>query len=189
MKISIDANIGAGKTTIIQRLNDELRIPIFLEPVNEWKELLELYYNDQKRWAFTLNTQVLLSFDKWKDNKYTAIYERSSLSCKHIFAKLNHEDNNINDIEMNIFNKLYNNLSVIPDVLIYLKTDPLIAYNRIKIRSRECEKNIELSYIKNVHSKYEELIKNNYVKTYIIDANKDIETVYNNVKNIVNILA
>lgn len=186
MNISIDANIGAGKTTIIQKLNQELRIPIFLEPVNEWKELLNLYYNDQNRWAFTLNTKVLLSFNKWKNNNYNAIYERSALSCKNIFAKLNYEDNNINEEEMNIFNELYDNFNIKPHIFIYLKTDPNIAYERIIKRSRDCEKNISIEYIKKVHDKYEELFSSNLIKNiYIVDANNDLETVYNEVKNII----
>lgn len=188
MNISIDANIGAGKTTIIQKLNQELRIPIFLEPVNEWKELLNLYYNDQNRWAFTLNTKVLLSFNKWKNNNYNAIYERSALSCKNIFAKLNYEDNNINEEEMNIFNELYDNFNIKPHIFIYLKTDPNIAYERIIKRSRDCEKNISIEYIKKVHDKYEELFSSNLIKNiYIVDANNDLETVYNEVKNIIKI--
>lgn len=184
MKIAIEANIGAGKTTIMQMLNKELRIPIFLEPVEEWKELLELYYNNQDRWAFSLNTKVLLSFSKWKNNNYKALYERSSLSCKNVFAKLNLENGNINNAENILFNQLYEEFKLIPDVIIYLRTDPEISYDRLVKRNRDCEKNVELKYIKSIHQKYENMIKNQK-NVYVINANNNLEKVYSDVKEII----
>jgi deoxyadenosine/deoxycytidine kinase len=76
MKISIDGNIGCGKSSILERLCKDMRYPVFLEPVKDWTSWLHLFYKDPARWGLSFNIKVLLSFHDWKDNNYIAFYER-----------------------------------------------------------------------------------------------------------------
>ena len=62
IKICIEANIGAGKTSVLSKINEKTRLPIFLEPVNQWSHWLKLFYENPGRWGFTFNIEVLLSF-------------------------------------------------------------------------------------------------------------------------------
>jgi deoxyadenosine/deoxycytidine kinase len=54
MILCIDGVVGAGKTTLAEKISQTLNIPLFLElgdPATD--KLLSLFYEDKKRWAFT----------------------------------------------------------------------------------------------------------------------------------------
>jgi deoxyadenosine/deoxycytidine kinase len=187
MKIVIDGNIGCGKTTVIKRLNDDLRIPIFLEPLHKWNELLSLFYEEPSKWAFPFNLEVMTGFNDWKRNSFPAIYERSPLSCRNVFTELNYESGHIHPLELKIFDKIYNELSWMPDMVIYIQTDPTVCASRMQERGRDCEKGVGLDYITKVHDKYEKMVKlpQSLPITHIVDGNKDKDQVFETVKALV----
>ena len=185
MKIVIDGNIGCGKTTMIKQLNDDIRIPIFLEPLHKWNELLTLFYKDPAKWAFPFNLEVLLTFNEWKDNTFPAIYERNPLSCRYVFTDQNYDSGHIHRVELEIFKKLYKQLSWNPDVLIYIQTDPEICYKRMQERGRGCESEVSLEYLKDIHNKYEKLVLDCNIPVYIINGNKEKKQVYEQILQIV----
>lgn len=191
MKIVIDGNIGCGKTTVIKRLNDDIRIPIFLEPLQKWNDLLTLFYENPSKWAFPFNLEVMTSFHEWKYNTFPAIYERSPLSCRKVFTQLNHESGHMHHLELMVFDKIYKELSWNPDALIYIQTDPNICVSRMRERARECEKDVPLEYIEKVHQKYEDMIDSIHsssMKVFIVNGNRDKNEVYEEVKSIVSAL-
>lgn len=187
MKIVIEGNIGCGKSSLITSIGKNMRIPIFLEPLSEWN-LLSAYYKNPEKYALGFNIEVLLSFYKWKDNNFNAIYERSPTSCKYVFTELSHSLKNISNGEMELFNKLYNVLAWKNDIVIYLKTDDDSCYKRMQHRDRKCEQSVEFDYIKQVNQKHENLI-NHYklhnIPVYTINGNQEPEKVYEDVKNII----
>jgi deoxyadenosine/deoxycytidine kinase len=105
-KISIEGNIGCGKTTVCESVLNNSRLPVFLEPVSDWIPYLDEFYKDPMKWGFAFNVNVILSYQKWKNNSFTAVYERSPLSCKHVFTNQQIKDGFIHPLELNIFNKI-----------------------------------------------------------------------------------
>lgn len=188
-RIVIDGNIGCGKTTVIKELNNETRIPIFLEPLHKWNDLLTLFYEDHSKWAFTFNLEVMTSFHEWKDNSFLALYERSPLSCRHVFTQLNYENKHMHALELQVFDKIYKELKWDPEVLVYIRTDPDVCYLRMKERARCCEMGVSHDYIVSVHEKYEALVSNTDVMRnidlHIVDGNQDKKKVYEDVQKIV----
>lgn len=192
MKISIEGSIGCGKTTLLSRIQNETRLPVFLEPVTTWT-LLDKFYENIERWAFTFNLEVLLSMSKWKHNKYTAFYERSPLACRQIFVAMNFEHNMLTKEELNIFDTLYKTYSWDQDIIIYIRTDPQVCYDRMKARNRNCEEKVSIQYLNDLHEKHESMMK--YVSknkpgisTYSIDGNRDANAVYEDVMKLLNTL-
>lgn len=187
MKIAIEGNIGCGKTTVIKSLNDSIRIPIFLEPLHKWNEMLTLFYKDPAKWAFPFNLEVISSFHEWKNNTFPAIYERSPLSCRHVFTQLNHDTGHIHELELSVFDKIYKELAWKPEAIIYIRTDPNICSNRMAERARECEKELPIEYIQMVHDKYEDMIRNKTdgIIVFIVDGNNSREEVFKQVESIV----
>ena len=183
MKIVIDGNIGCGKTTMIKRLNDDMRIPIFLEPLHKWNDLLSLFYEDPQKWAFSFNLEVLLTFNEWKENNFPAIYERNPQSCRYVFTENNFESGHLHPLQMEVFKKIYERLAWVPDILIYIRTDPQICYKRMQERGRNCESSVSLDYLQKIHDKYEKLMMDSHV--HIIDGNRDKDEVYVEVLKIV----
>lgn len=185
MKIAIVGNIGTGKTTVIQKINSVLRIPIFLEPVEEWKEWLDIFYKDHHRWGFTFNVNVLMSFVQWKNNTFRAIYERSPMCCRHVFTDLQYKQGYMNTMEMELFDKLYQQLAWEPDIIIYVRSSPQTCAERIQKRGRECESNVPLDYIEKVHEQYEYMISNCKQPVHIVNGEKDEDAVFEDILKII----
>lgn len=190
MKITIESNIGGGKSTLLSLISQRTRLPIFLEPVDtDWKQGLNLFYQDQTRWGFTFNLNVLNTYHQWKDNQFKAVYERSPLSCYNVFTQLQYESHQLTDYEFELFQKFYKALAWKPDVIIYLRTLPKICLQRMQLRARACEKEVPLSYLEAVHDKYETMIKSFYlsneIPVFIIDGNRSKEFVYEDVMKII----
>lgn len=193
MKIVIEGNIGGGKSTMLNMISQRTRIPIFLEPVDtEWKQGLEYFYNDNARWGFTFNLNVLMTYNKWKDNNFKAIYERCPLSSKEVFSQLQFDDGKMTKYENDLYQEFYDKLAWEPDVVIYIRTPPTTCFTRMNSRGRECESGVPMLYLESVHEKYERLCetinKNENIKLYVVDGEQDVETVYKHIMTIIDSL-
>ena len=175
MKLYIEANIGAGKTTFINKLekyfNSSDNIICLREPVEEWINLkdskgdniLNYFYSNQERWSYTFQmnafmTRIQSINNNCKKNKINFI-ERSIYTDKNCFALLCKENKSINDIEWSLYENwfkwLNDKFDVEPTGYIYIKTTPETCYERIKKRNREEEKSIPLEYLKQLNNKHE----------------------------------
>jgi deoxyadenosine/deoxycytidine kinase len=186
--IVIDGNIGSGKTSLMELLYDHMRIPIVTEPVDEWTELLQKFYEDPQRWALALNLHVLTSFNQ---NSYNGIQliERSPMSCRHIFAKSNYKAGYMSNTDMSIFEKVFNKMKWEPLATIYIKTDPNICFERMNHRHRECEQNVSLEYIKDIHEHYEDIMQTivphiHGKRLFVVNGNQSKEDILCAVKDI-----
>lgn len=93
--ISIEGNIGSGKSTLLKILTRRFPdIQCVDEPVRDWMDLdlLSLYYQDQKRWAFTFQAYCLFSriraINHQTIDSGLMISERSIEADREVFAKL-----------------------------------------------------------------------------------------------------
>lgn len=199
MKISIEGNIGCGKSSVISRLCKDERIPVFLEPVDEWKEWLTMFYSDPERWGMSFNINVLLTFNKWKNNEFFAVYERSPVSNRYVFTKLQHDQGGMNALELKMFERLYDRLAWTPDLVVYINTTPEVSMDRMQKRARACENAVPLEYLTAVHNKYEEIfnagshtLPHEYVppsskpcRVVVVDGNRPHDEVYEDVLKII----
>lgn len=190
MKIAFEGNLGSGKSSLLARICQDLRVPVFMEPVDEWHEWLTQFYKDPVRWGMSFNIKVLLSFLKWKNNDFLALYERSPLSNRHVFAQVQYEQGRMDNMELQLFNELYKELSWFPDVVIYIRTDPETSYTRMQKRGRKCEDHVPIEYLETIHNKYEEVMKglnndNCALHMHVVDGNKSADDVYEEVKELV----
>ena len=210
--ISIDGNIGSGKSTLLKILKVELQnnknIIFLQEPVSEWlnisdgkTNILNEFYSDKIRWSYTfqnlafitrikllsdaVNKNITLPFQKRK----VIITERSTETDKHIFAKMLFDEKNMTELEYKIYNYWYEHLNTnfIINNIIYLRTTPKDAHNRIIKRSRNEESNIPLEYIQNVHKYHDEWLVNQFNNSNLcyLDGNKDFIDDEKNKQNIV----
>jgi len=164
--ISIDGNIGTGKTTFINELKKKnLPNVIFVdEPVELWTKIcvndetiLEKFYEDQIKYAFSFQMMALISRIQLlkkavKDNPNAIIVtERSLYSDKNIFAKLLYDEGKIDPHSYQIYNLWFSEyIKELPKhKFIYLYSDPKTAHERIIKRSRNGEQNINIDYLIN----------------------------------------
>ena len=190
--VSIEGNIGVGKTSLMNLLkNSNLNAEFIYEPVDEWlaikddngKDLLQTFYDDKKRWAYTFQnvayiTRMMSIIDKIKNSsKKYIIIDRSLQADLNTFAKMLYDDQFLTSIEWNayhkwntFFEKYFGNK--ITHKIIYLRSDPQIAFQRMKIRSRDAEQSIPFDYLKLLH-KYHDNWLLNHKSTLILDVNVD----------------
>jgi deoxyadenosine/deoxycytidine kinase len=188
--ISLEGNIGAGKSTLTKILLNELseiNIDFIDEPVSDWlnimdkndKNLLEYFYQDKKRWAYTFQSVAYITRLKniLNSTSSTIISDRS-LECDYkTFAKMLRDDGYIDDIEWEAYNhwkSLYSDFlgKNIKRYYIYLKCRPDVAISRISKRNREEEKIISIDYINKLHD-YHESWLNSKENVFIFDVNED----------------
>jgi deoxyadenosine/deoxycytidine kinase len=191
--ISLCGNIGSGKSTLVSNLNqNQNSYHVVQEPISEMNDLLVKYYKDFSKWAFHLQCKVLLLYNKIKtslNSECNYIIERSPIESKHIFAKALYNSGNLTKIEFQLYQEVYESLGWCPDYIIYIRTNPEVCYERIKQRSRECETEITLEYITQLHNLYESFFeKYKHSKNIVlIDGNENPEDVYNTCKQYLNI--
>ena len=58
-------------------------------------------------------------------------------------------------------------------LLIYLRCEPDIAYQRMQVRNRKAEKEIPFEYLKKLHKYHDKWLMNKMSNILIIDANRD----------------
>lgn len=187
--ITIDGNIGSGKTTILNYLHTNYNIYIDLEPIEQWKPFLDDIYNNNKNY---FNFQIRVWLDRsWiqeKDNT-TIIMERSPYFIRNTFNKYIIDNNLINNQENNIIQELYNKTDLIwkSDYYIYIRSSPEKCLERINKRCRENEQNISIDYLNEIHKLHEDAYNNaikNKMKIFVIDIeSKSLETISKEIIN------
>ena len=191
MRISIDGNIGSGKSTILALLKENIgdTYKIIDENIDDWEQYLREYYKDIKKNSLLFQMKVLHHHLGKKSNDYKpCIHERSPLSCINIFGQNLKNKSFLGNLDMELMNSYNNSFGWIPDKIIYIRTDPEIAKKRVDKRSRDGE-TIPLTYLNEIHNLYEKeyiLEKKDKPEIFIVDGNKTIEQVYISVSNIIN---
>ena len=206
MIITVEGNIGSGKSTILKHLeslnNDNI---VFVpEPVAEWlnikvagKNVLEMFYENQKEnsfWfqvlAYITRLRNFMSIVEKNPNKII-VCERSIYTDKYVFAKMLYEAGNISEIEWTTYCYWFDTFKekTKVDVILYVNTEPEECFNRINKRCRpeEVDK-ISKDYLAVCHNKHLQWFHESEDKSNIIYINghESIENVMNNVNEILN---
>lgn len=156
--ITIDGNIGAGKTTILNYLHNNFNINIDLEPVDKWKPFLDnIYYNKKNYFNFQIRVWLDRSWIQEKNNNSVIIMERSPYFIRNTFNKFFYDNNFISNEENNIINEFYDKTDNFwtSSYYIYLRSSPNKCLERILLRGRENEMNINLDYLNEIHQLHE----------------------------------
>lgn len=157
--ITIDGNIGCGKTSVLNYLHKYYKIPVDLEPVDNWEKHLNDMYDDREG-VFKFQVRVWLDrcWVQEKSEKSIILMERSPHFIKNVFIKSAKDLKMISEKEQEVLLALHNNTDRMwsPNSYIYLRSKPDNCCKKIKKRNRPSEKNITPEYIKILHDIHEE---------------------------------
>lgn len=169
--ISIEGNIGSGKEEFIQffkkYFSDEI---IFIEDnVYNWKDktLLNNFYKNPERWAFTLQIQSItqkykrfLNLLPHKKKGSVIITHRSPMSDNFCFEKACVENGYITQKEDEIYQSVFDNYRI-PRFhgVIYLKSNIDKCYEKIITRGDKSEKIISFDFLRSINSNYDSWIE------------------------------
>lgn len=177
--IAIAGNIGAGKTTLANKLSHHYGWRTEFEAVEDNPYLVD-FYNDMKQWAFHLQVYFLNSrlkqVKRIRESEHTVVQDRSIYEDCYVFAKNLHESGNMSDRDYKNYLELFDSMSPVitpPDLLIYLRADIPKLVGQIEKRGRDYEETIRIDYLKNLNKHYEAWVKQYDIgKLIIIDVNQ-----------------
>lgn len=192
---TVDGNIGSGKSTLIKLMKKKYKSfgdkkVVFLpEPVDIWesikdkngKNVIESYYEDQVKFAFPFQMMAYISrvhqireIMNNSDDNTIIICERSVYTDKHVFAKMLHDNGTMNDIEIQIYKKWFDEF--VKDFpfsgIIYVGAEPTKSLERVKIRNRKGE-DIPLSYLELCHNYHENWLNNSTIHVLKLNGNRE----------------
>jgi len=188
MIISLDGNIGAGKTTLLEEIGKRLPVHIVNEPVSQWtalkneegKNLLELFYEDKKRWAYTFQNCAILtrfkSIQQAVENDHKIIItERSILTDRYVFAEM--LKSVMDPLEWDLYESWFNIFGNKYPVngIIYISTDPVTSKDRIKKRNRLGEDKIDMEYLDALDIQHKKWIKTTDIPVLTLSTESTIE--------------
>ena len=160
--IAIAGNIGAGKTTLAEKLALHLNWEFFEEPFNV-NPYLEKFYQDMRRWSF----HTEMSFLAHRLNHHieilkkpnSIIQDRCLYEGAEIFVKNLFQNNQLSLADWKTYQHLYQNVVKTikpPDLIVYLEQTPERCLANIQKRGRGIETDIQLSYLKQLDNLYKE---------------------------------
>lgn len=191
--IVVGGMIGLGKTTVAEKLADALGSKVFYENV-EGNKILPLFYtaseeeSQRKRYPFLLQLEFLNSrFSAIK----RALSDNNNVMDRSIyedwyFAKKNQELGRISDIEMEMYDKLLNNMmeelqgmpKKAPDLMVYLRGSFDTVIKRIKMRGRDFEMGDDLiEYYRFLWKDYDAWVYECYSASPVLTIDMDREDV------------
>lgn len=163
MKISVEGNIGAGKSTVFDTLQKAFpEYECFREPLHLWGDYVMLFYEDPKVWSLPFSLKVLVEFSKQVApcrKGVVQISERSPTACYHVFTTLLKDDGVLNAQQWDLFRSVYNILGWTPDAIVYVDTPPDTCLERIQRRGRPYElSGVDIVYLKRLDYQYTKLL-------------------------------
>ncbi len=164
--VLVAGNIGVGKTSLTERLGARLGWVTGFESVADNPYLAD-FYADMRQWSFHLQVfflghraqqHLLLA-----NSPQSAIVDRSIYEDAHIFARVLHHMDNLNERDYQAYRAIFDlvvaNLPR-PDLLIYLTAPVPALLKRIRRRGRPIEAGITADYLTLLDSFYGEWLTN-----------------------------
>ncbi len=172
--ITIEGNIGAGKTTLANILSKKLNAKLILEEFAD-NPFLPKFYENPDQYAFPLELFFMAErYKQLKDLLHTHdLFQQVTLS-DYLFTKcLLFAKVNLHTEEFRLYQKLFDIIHqqlIHPDILIYLHAPVSKLQSNIKKRQREYEQSIPDEYLFNIQETYTSYIKQHNLKTIFVDA-------------------
>lgn len=164
--IVLAGNIGAGKTSLTERLGARMGWYTAFESVADNPYLAE-FYTDMRSWSFQLQVFFLghraRQYLELAGMPQSAILDRSIYEDAYIFSRALHHMGNLSERDYlsyrTVFDLIVNRMPP-PDLLIYLKAPVTVLVERIRRRGRNIESGITADYLSLLDSFYEDWLRN-----------------------------
>ena len=172
--ITIEGNIGAGKTTLAHLLSKHFNARLILEEFAE-NPFLSKFYENRQQYAFPLELFFMAErYKQLKELLQTKDMFQNITVSDYLFTKcLLFAKVNLPEEEFMLYQKLFDIINpqlVQPDLLIYLHAPVSRLKENIKKRNRSYEQAIAPEYLFSLQETYTQYIRQHNIKTLYIDA-------------------
>lgn len=174
--ITIEGNIGAGKTTLALQLAEHLQARLILEEFAD-NPFLPKFYEQPEQYAFPLELFFMAERYKQLKEVLTAqdLFTRYTVSDYLFIKSLLFAKMNLQEAEFSLFQKLFDIINpqlAQPDLLIFLNAPVDLLQKNIRKRNRSYEQQIPDTYLLNVHDMYMQYLRQHPVRTLMADTTK-----------------
>ena len=162
--VAIAGNIGVGKSTLATLLSEQLEWEPFLEAVDDNPYLAD-FYGDMRRWSF--HSQIYFLSRRlrhhWQllQRANSVIQDRTVYEDAEIFARNLQRQGMMDGRDYRSYWELYQVVTTVlppPDLIVYLRASVTTCQERIRLRGRSYEQDIEPAYLAQLDNLYEEWI-------------------------------
>lgn len=172
--ITIEGNIGAGKTTLAGLLSEKLNARLVLEEFAD-NPFLAKFYDNPSQYAFSVELFFMAErFKQLKDLLSQQDLFQTTTVSDYLFTKcLLFAKVNLPNDEFRLFQRLFEMMQpqlIQPDLLIYLHAPVNKLQENIKKRNRSYEQNIKDDYLFEIQQTYTHYIKQHPLRTLFVDA-------------------
>jgi deoxyadenosine/deoxycytidine kinase len=171
--ITIEGNIGAGKTTLANLLAERLNARLILEEFAD-NPFLAKFYENPAQYAFSV--ELFFMAERYKQQKDLVGQQdmfRTLTISDYLFTKcLLFAKVNLPDDEFRLYQRLFDIMHhqmIQPELLIYLHSPVSKLQENIRKRNRPYEQNIQNDYLYNIQQTYTHYIKQHNMKTLFVD--------------------
>ena len=178
MYFAIEGVIGVGKTTLARRLQPSFQSNLLME-VFEENPFLSNFYADRARYAFQTQIFFLLSrYHQQNSNVPGLISGGQHLISDYTFEKdALFASINLQGDELTMYYRVHEALAEkipAPDLVVYLRASTATLMQRIAMRDRPYERQMDPDYIDLVNQAYDKafLDENRRVPVLVLDANQ-----------------
>jgi deoxyguanosine kinase len=172
--ITIEGNIGAGKTTLAHLLARHYNARLVLEQFAD-NPFLPKFYENPHQYAFPL--ELFFMAERYKQLKeliYTKDLFQNVTVSDYLFTKcLLFAKVNLPEEEFRLYQRLFEIIHqqlVQPEIVVYLHRPVSKLQENIKKRNRSYEQAIPDEYLFNIQQTYTHYIKQHNIKTLFVDA-------------------
>ncbi|HTI91785.1 MAG TPA: deoxynucleoside kinase [Puia sp.] len=171
--ITIEGNIGAGKTTLAHMLARHFNARLILEQFAD-NPFLPKFYENPAQYAFPLELFFMAErYKQLKELVHTADLFQSVTISDYLFTKcLLFARVNLPDQEFLLYQKLFDIIHaqmIQPDILIYLHAPVDKLQSNIRKRNRSYEQSISDEYLYDIQETYTHYIRQHNIRTLFVD--------------------
>ena len=172
--VTIEGNIGAGKTTLSHLLSKRYNARLILEEFAD-NPFLPKFYENPDQYAFPLELFFMAErYKQLKELLQTKDLFQSVTISDYLFTKcLLFAKVTLPEDEFRLYQRLFDIIHqqlIQPDILIYLHAPVSKLQSNIRKRNRSYEQNISDDYLFNLQETYTHYIKQHNIKTLFVDA-------------------
>lgn len=191
--ITVEGNIGSGKTSLATLLAKDHNATLVLEQFAD-NPFLPLFYENQQRYAFALELFFMAErFQQLKENMSPSLFSSATVSDylfikSLLFARVTLKEEEYK-LYQRLFNIIYSNLPE-PDLLVYLHCNVERLMKNIAKRGRDYERKIPADYLTQIQETYFNYLKSQtHLRILVLDVS-DVDFVndvamYNSIKEII----
>ncbi|HSG26271.1 MAG TPA: deoxynucleoside kinase [Anaerolineales bacterium] len=162
--VAVAGNIGAGKSTLVEKLCAKMGWEPYFEPVAE-NPYLKNFYLDMKVWAFQSQvyflTHRMRSHFELLMSTSSVLQDRTVYEDAEIFARNLYLQGNMTETDYATYRELFELFITMlnpPDLVLYLSAPVETLLARISTRGRDFESTISAEYLTQLNDLYKDWI-------------------------------